>query len=125
MQSERLPPTQAALSQAIFRAPYQRLVWNNDEVSNPTLPSPENFGWTAYKNEWVSVMTKLPPEPEAIIYLVKCKYAKEKCSTNRCQCRKAGRNCNDLCSYSDSGEQRENMHESDDDESDDDDDDDD
>ena len=69
-QSERLPPTQAALSQAIFRAPYQRLVGNNDEVSNPTLPSPENFGWTAYKNEWVSVMTKLPPEPEAIIYLV-------------------------------------------------------
>ena len=40
-------------------------------------------------------MTKLriPPAPDAITYLVchvKCKCAKERCSTKRCQCRKAG-----------------------------------
>ena len=43
-QSERLPPTQAALRQAILRAHHQALVWNNDVVANPTLPSPENDG---------------------------------------------------------------------------------
>ena len=39
--SERLHPTQANLSQAILRDHYQLLVWNNDEVTNPTLPSPD------------------------------------------------------------------------------------
>ena len=43
-QSERLPPTHAALRQAILRAHHQALVWNNDVVANPTLPSPENDG---------------------------------------------------------------------------------
>ena len=126
-QSEWLPPTQAALSQAILRAHYQLLVWNNDKVANPTLPSPENFGWTADENGWVPVMTKIPPAPDAIIYLVKCKSAKERCSANRCQCRKAGLSCTDLCSCSDSGELCENLHDNDGDDDDgyDDDDDDD
>ena len=43
-QSERLPPSQATLRQAILRAHHQALVWNNDVVANPTLPSPENDG---------------------------------------------------------------------------------
>ena len=44
-QSERLPPTQAALRYAIMRANYQALFWNMDNVANPELPSPEAFGW--------------------------------------------------------------------------------
>ena len=78
-QSEGLPSTKAALSQAIVRAYYQLLVWNNDEVTNPTLPFPENFGLTANENRWVPVMTKLLPPTDAIIYLIKCKCAKERC----------------------------------------------
>ena len=58
-------------------------------------------------------MTKIPPAPDAIIYLVKCKCAKERCSTNHCQCRKAGLNCTDLCSCSDNGELCENLHDND------------
>ena len=54
-------------------------------------------------------------------YLVKCKCAQERCSTKRCQCRKAGLNCTDLCSCSDIGELCENMHDNDDDDDDDDD----
>ena len=130
-QSERLPPTQAALKQAILRAHYQLLVWNNDVVANPSLPSPENFGWTLEGNQWIPIMTKLPPAPQAIIHLVKCKCAKERCSTNRCQCRKNGLNCTDLCGCSDGGESCENVNDGedndsgDDNEEDDDDDDDD
>ena len=42
-ESKRLPPTQAALHQAILRAHYQLLVWNNDHVANPMLSSPEGY----------------------------------------------------------------------------------
>ena len=50
---------------------------------------------------------------DAIIYLLNCKCAEERCSTNRCQNRKAGLNCTDLCSCSDSRELCENMHDND------------
>ncbi|CAH3136345.1 unnamed protein product, partial [Porites lobata] len=93
----RLPPTQAALHQAILRAHYQLLVWNNDHVANPVLPSPEGYEWQDEDGKWVPVMTNLPPAPEAIIQLVRCKCAKSRCSNNRCQCQKAGLVCTDLC----------------------------
>ena len=66
------------------------MVWNNDVVANPEIPSPENYGWEKDDNRWLPVMTKLPPAPEAIIQLVKCGCAKQ-CASNRCQCRKNGR----------------------------------
>ena len=108
-QSERLPPTQAALHEAILRAHYQVMVWNNDRVPNPELPSPENYGWERNEDEWLPVMTQLPPAPKAIIQLVKCSCAKERCSSNRCQCRKAGLNCTDLCTCSDEEEPCHNV----------------
>ena len=39
-QSERLPPTQCASREAILRAHYRTMVWNNDKVPNPNIPSP-------------------------------------------------------------------------------------
>lgn len=100
-QSENLPPTQEALRQAIKRANYQALVWNMDTVPDPQLPSPETFGWKLENEKWVPVMTPLPPAPEAIIQLVKCGCAKSRCSSNRCNCRKAQLKCTDLCSCAD------------------------
>ena len=96
-QSERLPPTQGALCEAVLRAHYQGMVWNNDIVANPDIPSPENYGWEKHDNRWLPVMTKLPPAPEAIIYQVKCGCMKQ-CASNRCQCQKNGLSCTDLCS---------------------------
>ena len=43
-QSDRLPPTQAALQQAILRAHYQLMVWNSDRITTPELPSPQHYG---------------------------------------------------------------------------------
>ena len=59
--SLQLPPTQAALHQAAFRAHYHLLVRNNDIVPNPVLPSPEGFGWKREEDEkaWIPVMTTL------------------------------------------------------------------
>ena len=49
-------------------------------------------------------MTTLQPAPDAILHLVKCGCSKERCSTNRCQCRKAKLPCTDLCSCIDNEE---------------------
>ena len=110
-QSERLPPTQAALRQTIMRANFQTLVWNLDTVAEPDLPSPKEFGWKEESGQWLPVMTPLLPAPEAIIELVKCSCSKSHCSTNRCNCRKAQLNCTDLCGCSDSSEPCSNQAE--------------
>ena len=60
------------------------------------------------QEEWVPVMTNLPPAPEAILQLEQCRCSKERCSTNRCQCCKAGLNCTDLLNCSDNGETSDN-----------------
>ena len=106
-----LPPTQAALRETIMRAHYQVMVWNSDTVPAPYLPSPQNYGWRLDGDQWLPVMTSLPPAPEAVIHLVKCSCVKDRCSSNRCQCRKAGLNCTDLCGCSDSGSLCENSNE--------------
>jgi len=84
-QSERLPPIHGALREAILRAHYQTMVWNNDKVSNSNIPSPENYGWKKDNDDWLPVMTTTPPAPEAIIEMVKYGCVKQQCSTNRCQ----------------------------------------
>ena len=103
-QSDRLPPTQAALQQAILRAHYQLTVWNSDRITNPELPSSQHYGWRMDQEEWVTVMTNMPPAPKAILQLVQCGCSKKRCFTNRCQCRKAGLNCKNFCNCSDNGE---------------------
>jgi hypothetical protein len=115
-QSFRLPPTFAALYQEILRSHYQLLVWNNDDVSNPALPSPSDFGWKWEEDEksWTPVMTTLPPAPNAIVHLVRCNCQKQMCSNNRCQCRKASLNCTELCGCCDNDGDCENMVDDDD-----------
>ncbi|CAH3043013.1 unnamed protein product [Porites lobata] len=110
-ESERLPPTQAALREAIKRAHYQAMIWANDKVANPDLPSPENYGWKKDKDKWIPVMTRLQPAPDAVLYLVKCGCGKDKCRNNRCSCRRASLTCTGLCSCSndETGEECDNV----------------
>ena len=49
--------------------------------------------------------TKFQPAPDAVLHLVKCGCVKERCLNNRCQCRKAGLNCTDLCSCNDANDE--------------------
>lgn len=55
-------------------------------------------------DEWFPIMTPLQPAPDAVLHLVKCGCSRERCSTNRCKCRKAGLPCTDLCSCMDNEE---------------------
>lgn len=107
-ESERLPPTSDALAEAILRTHYQLLVWNKDRIANPSLPSPEGYGWKLEGNEWKPVMTKQLPAPHAVIHLVKCGCKKSDCSTGLCSCRSANLNCTDLCGCSESEVECEN-----------------
>ena len=96
--------------QAVLRAHYQAMVWANDVVANPIMPSPEEYGWEKEEDRWIPVMTCLLSAPEAIIELVKCG-CKTKCASNRCQCRRAVLQCTDLCSCYVEDEPCENVHE--------------
>ena len=100
-QADRLPPTKDALHHAIMRSHFQMMVWNNDIEPNPELPSPSEYGWDLKDGVWVPVMSTQAPAPISILQLVKCGCSKERCSTNRCQCRKNGLLCTDICSCSD------------------------
>lgn len=72
-QSEALPPTQGGLREAVYGSTsYQAMVWNNDVVANPDLPSRENYGLEKKDNRWLLVIIQLPQAPEAIIQLVEC-----------------------------------------------------
>ena len=118
-ESVKLPPTQAAIREAIMRANCQALIWSLDSVPSPDLPPPQEYGWKLEDDQWVPIMTSLAPAPDAIIELVGCGCKTNHCSSNRCNSRKAGLNCTDLCACSDNdvpcANQPENKYESDDD----------
>ena len=118
-QSEKLPPTQAAIREAIMRANCQALIWSLDSVPSPDFPPPQEYGWKLEDDQWVPIMTSSPPAPDAIIELVGCGCKTSHCSSNRCNSRKAGINCTDLCACSDNdvpcANQPEAKYESDDD----------
>ena len=72
MEAARLPPTKAALIQAIKGARFQRIVWFNDTVANPNIPPPSEYGWREEAGRFSPVMTTMNPAPELILHLVKC-----------------------------------------------------
>ena len=62
----------AALIPAIKIAYFQRIVWYNDTVANPYIPSPSEYGWREEAGGFSPVMTTLDTAPEVILQLVKC-----------------------------------------------------
>ena len=97
-EGQKLPPTSAALRQAILHAHYQAIIWNQDATPCPNIPAQEGFGWTeeSDQNCLVPIPTLLPPAPQAIIQLVKCGCKRSKCA-NTCTCRMNNLNCTELC----------------------------
>ena len=65
-ETERLPPTKAALIQAIKRAQFQRIVYYNDTVANLTKPSSSEYGWREKAGGFSPLMTTIDPAPEVI-----------------------------------------------------------
>ena len=113
-QAENMPPTRDALLPALQRAHYQAMIWYNDIVANPEIPSPQSYGWNLVDGTFKEVMTSLPPAPEAITQLVKCGCKATHCSTNQCKCRKNGLLCTEFCSCSEEDEPCDNAEEDED-----------
>ena len=85
-----------------FILPDASMVWNKGGVANSKLPLPRGYGWKSEGEckEWVPILTKQLPAPNAIIHLVKCGCTKLYCSTCLCSCPTSGLNCTELCSCS-------------------------
>ena len=91
-QLHELPPTANALLQHVLRCSYQAgYIWGQASVRNPTIPSPEGWGWHKDdQRQWAPTWTTVPAIWEACReYLVKC--ACEKGCGKGCGCRKAGK----------------------------------
>ncbi len=97
-ESEQLPPTQSSLVQMIRRANYVSRIWWQDDIAHPDIPDPCRSGWELEDDEMVPVKMTLPPAPNAVIALIKCRCIKSVCKEkSRCSCRLAGLNCTEMC----------------------------
>ena len=62
-EAQKLPPTRGAFEEAIARAHYQAMVWNQDDVPDPQLPPATDFGWKMEDDGLVAISTKQLPAP--------------------------------------------------------------
>ncbi len=99
-ESDKLPPTKAALDQHLLRAAYQSFVWSRLEEAKPIYPPPNEFGWKETDELYVPVITTMEPASKAVLELVRCNCKLSQCSTARCTCRKASLVCTELCKCS-------------------------
>ena len=83
------PPTQHTR-----RVLYQTGIWTPCTQAQPTIPSPEEFGWTMESGHWMPVWITLPEVSKACSELIKCS-CKGNCMRSRCV--KAHLNCSPLC----------------------------
>ena len=85
-EAEKLPPTHGALVAKIMRAHYQAMVWWHDNVPQPEIPVPTEYGWKEENDELLPVPSKEKPAPDAILQLVKCGCKKSSCMSSLCSC---------------------------------------
>ena len=96
VETQKLPPTRAALHEAIARAHFQAMVWYQDNTPHPQLPPATGYGWKEEQDILVPVPTGDPPAPAAITNLVKCGCRKTNCRSH-CFCRSQNLNCSETC----------------------------
>ncbi len=96
-EAKKLPPTKSGLQQHILHANYQPMVWWNDYIHRPSLPSATEYGWRLEDGFHVPVLMMLPSAPEAVIELVKCNCKKSHyAQSSRCSCRSNNLNCTEM-----------------------------
>ena len=78
-----LPLSRATFLEGVKRAKYQFIIWKSAPEINPDKPMPYNYGWKRDCDKYISVMTTLPPAPEAPLQLIKCGCIKSVCKTSR------------------------------------------
>ena len=78
---EKLFPTQGCITEHIFHAHLQANIWLQNLVVRPIQLDPVTLGWQQLEDShYVSVVSKVPATPEAVVELVKCSCVTNKCS---------------------------------------------
>lgn len=94
---EKLPPTHDALMLHFRRAQYQTVIWKSSNQRKPTLPSPEECGWTLESNKLCPLLMSQDAVPAVCIELLVCGCKTEKCISTRCACCKNNLGCSIGC----------------------------
>ena len=95
-QFDNIPPTRAALDQHVLRTAYQAgCVWGQSLVPAPSLPSPQDWGWSLENDQWVPLWTTLPDVVHSCQELISCSCVKG--CRGRCSCAKNDLRCSNLC----------------------------
>ena len=93
VQPNTLPPTSAAVKHHSMRVYLQVHKWK----SNGLHLSPEQWGWKVTDGVMMPTLTDLPPAPQKILEVIRCKTCKSGCTTACCTCRKNGLDCSMAC----------------------------
>lgn len=96
-QLDRIPPTEAALSEHVKRATYQAgFCWGQALVAQQQLPSPGDWGWEkSSDDQWVPFWTSLPEAAKVCKELIKC--GCRKACRPPCKCLSVSLPCTELC----------------------------
>ena len=81
---------------AIRRVNFQAMVWIQDDISRPVLPSPVGNGWILEDGQLSPVMCELPCAPDCILKLIKCSCTKSRCTASY-KCRGSSLPCTEIC----------------------------
>lgn len=97
-ESDKLPPTLAALRKHVLRVHIQAKVWGQASIAlqDPQLDPLQNGYHKESDGRLKPTMTDALPAPKTIIEMVSCQ-CKTDCSSVRCSCRTNNLSCTDLC----------------------------
>ena len=96
-ESDKLPPTCAALKEHVLRAHVQARVWGQADIAQQEFLDPLLNGYIKDADgQMRPITTKALPAPEAIIEMVRCQ-CKTKCVSRKCSCKSEGLSCTELC----------------------------
>ena len=73
------------------------MVWWHENVPQPEIPVPTEYGWKEINDELLLVSSKEKPAPDAILQLVKCGCKKRSCMSSLCSCVKNNLVCTGMC----------------------------
>ncbi|XP_070559991.1 uncharacterized protein [Ptychodera flava] len=97
MNDNSLPPNKDSLVQHTKRANCQASVHRRCLLQTVDAPNPHGHGWLCSDTTLTIQWMTLPPAPDSVMKLIKCKCQKSSCETSRCSCKSASLLCTELC----------------------------
>ena len=97
LESDKLPPAFSAVKYMIHRSHCITYIRKPAISANPIFQDPEKFEWKKIDHEYEPFMADKLPAPQSVIELGMCSCKKTNCDSLRCNCKKKGLVCSDMC----------------------------